>query len=351
MLLTYRYRVKSHLGELNRQAREVSRVWNFANDSQKHALKWGKKWPTGYDLARLASGSSTELGLRSETIDRVCIEYARKRKAAKKAVLRYRGKRSLGWIPFRPAQIRQTQDGFRVSGTVFRIFKSRELPPAAKIKDGSSFAQDVRGNWFLNIVIEVPDTPQRELRNGVGIDLGLKDFATLSTGERLEKPAHYRQLEAALGRAQRAGKKRLATNIHARIANGRRDFINKAALSIVRRFDYIAVGNVNAAGLAKTSMAKSVHDASWTLFRDRLRFTAITHGAWCEEVDEKWSTQTCNVCGVIAGPKGRAGLNERVWTCECGVTHDRDTNAARNILTRGSGRGTPVEGALAAHSG
>lgn len=350
MLLTYRYRVKNHLGELNRQARAINFVWNFCNDAQKHALKWDKRWPTGYDLAKLAAGSSKELGVQAATIERVCIEYARKRMAARKPFLRFRGRRNLGWIPFRAEQVCPLGEDFRVGGTVFRVFKSRELPEGAKIKDGGSLAQDARGNWFLNLVIEVPDAQPREVRSGVGIDLGLKDFATLSTGERIEKPRHYRQLEAALARAHRAQKRRQAANIHARIANARRDFINKAALSIVRRFDYIAVGNVNAARLAKTSMAKSVLDASWTLFRDRLRFTAITHGAWCEEVDESWSTQTCNVCGVIAGPRGRAGLNKRVWTCVCGVTHDRDTNAALNILARRSGHRAPVEG-ISAHLG
>ena len=91
-------------------------------------------------------------------------------------------------------------------------------------------------------------------------------------------------------------------------------------------------------------MAKSVLDASWSSFRAQLAYKAIRHGATFEEVNESWSTQTCNACGVIAGPKGRAGLNERSWTCGCGTTHDRDVNAAKNILLRGSGQGTPVEG-------
>jgi putative transposase len=349
VLLTYRYRVKNHLGELNRQARAVNYVWNFCNDTQKHALKWGKKWPTAYDLQKLTAGTSKDLGVISSTIAKVCMRYEQARRERRRPCLRYRGKRNLGWIPVAKDAIRETAQGFKFFGREFRVFKSRPLPAGAKIKEGSSFSCDARGNWFCNVVVEVADAPAREFRSGVGVDLGLKDFATLSTGERIEKPQHYRQLEAALARAQRARKRRQATNIHARIASARRDFIHKAALSIVRRFDYIAVGNVNAAGLAKTSMAKSVHDASWTTFRDTLRYKALAHGAMVEVVDEKWSTQTCNVCGVIAGPKGRAGLNERVWKCVCGVTHDRDTNAARNILARGSGHGTPVEGTSAVH--
>ncbi|AQV98832.1 transposase [Cupriavidus necator] len=136
------------------------------------------------------------------------------------------------------------------------MFNSRPLPEG-KIKDGTNFSRDARGNWFLNIVIEVADTRARSLARGVGIDLGLKDLATLSTGEKVANPRHLGQLEQALAKAQRARKKRLATNLHARIANARRDFLHKLSHRIVRDFDYIAVGNVNAAGLAKTRAWRS----------------------------------------------------------------------------------------------
>lgn len=348
MILVYRYRVKNRLGELNRQARAVNFVWNFCNDTQKHAIKWGKKLPSAYDLNNLTAGSSADLALSATTINRVCAQYDKSRREQRKVTLRYRGKRSLGWIPVRAEALRERADGFRFAGIDYRIFKSRPLPPGAKMKDGCSFAQDAKGNWFLNVCIEVPDVPARPINSGVGVDLGLKDLAALSNGEKVENPRHYQRLQDKLAKAQRAKKKRQAVNIHASIKNARKDHLHKAALSIVRRFDYIAVGNVSAKGLAKTSMAKSVHDAGWSIFRNMLRQKAITHGACYEEVDERWSTQTCNECGVIAGPKGRAGLNERVWTCVCGVTHDRDTNAATNILRR-SGHRAPVEGISASH--
>jgi putative transposase len=342
MILTYRYRVKSLTGLLNKQARAVNFVWNFCNDTQKHALKWGKKWPSGYDLQKLCAGSSKELGLLSSAVDKICAQYERSRRERKRPYLRYRGKRSLGWMPIKGCDLKRDGDAFRFAGNTFRVFHSRALP-AGKIKDGSSFARDARGNWFLNIVIEVADAAARPLASGVGIDLGLKDFAALSTGEKISNPRHFRQLEAALGKAQRAKKKRQAVNIHARIANARRDFLHKLSARIVAEFDYIAVGNVNAAALKKTTMAKSVSDAGWSDFRNMLAYKSIANGALFEEVNEAWSTQTCNACGVIAGPKGRAGLNERSWTCDCGAAHDRDTNAAMNIL-RGSGHRAPVEG-------
>ncbi|WP_157638482.1 RNA-guided endonuclease InsQ/TnpB family protein, partial [Burkholderia ubonensis] len=205
--------------------------------------------------------------------------------------------------------------------------------------------QDARGNWFLNIVIEMPDVPARPVRSGVGIDLGLKDFATLSTGEKVPHDRFGRRAADKLAKAQRARKhKRHIAKLHAKVANARADFQHKLALDLVRRFDYIAVGNVSAAKLARTRMAKSVYDAAWSSFRDKLRYKAMAHGATFEEVDESGSTQSCSSCGSkdsTTRPKGIAGLRVREWTCSgCGVVHDRDTNAALNILR--CGRASPV---------
>ncbi|AZQ56319.1 transposase [Burkholderia cenocepacia] len=122
----------------------------------------------------------------------------------------------------------------------------------------------------------------------------------------------------------------------------------KHALDLVRRFDYIAVGNVSAAKLARTRMAKSVYDASWSSFRNKLRYKAIAHGVTFEEVDKSGSTQSCSACGSkdsTTRPKGIAGLRVREWACDgCGVVHDRDTTAALNILR--CGRASPGVGIL-----
>ena len=351
MILVYRYRVKSQTGLLNRQASAVNFVWNYCNERQKDALRFGRKWHSGFDLNKLTTGSSIELGLHSGTVNAVCEQYASSRSQKKRPYLRWRGKKSLGWVPLKGRAIKETPNGFHFHGREFKVFKSRDLPVDAKIKDGTNFARDARGNWFLNVCIEIADTPQRPMVAGVGIDLGLKDFATLSTGEKIAAQHTYRGAEAALATAQRAHKKRRVAAIHAKTPNRRNDFQHKLALRIVREFDYIAVGNVNAAGLAKTNMAKSVNDASWSSFRNKLAYKAIKHGAWLEEVNERFSTQACSDCGLIGGPKGLEGLAVRQWTCGgCGALHDRDVNAARNILSRfsaGCGHAAPVEGILA----
>jgi IS605 OrfB family transposase len=174
----------------------------------------------------------------------------------------------------------------------------------------------------------------------------LKDFATLSTGEKIPNPRRYQSLEKRLRQAQRARKKRAVANLHAKIVNCRKDFLHKISHRIARDFDYIAVGNVNAAGLAKTKLAKSVLDASWSKFRAMLAYKAIKHGARYEEVDERFSSQVCSSCGALpdSRPSGIADLGIRHWVCsDCGHVHDRDVNSALNILAR-SGHRTPAEG-------
>ena len=347
MIAVYRYRVKSLTGLLNKQARAVNFVWNYCNETQKYALRWNKRWPTGFDLNGLTAGSSKELGLHSGTVNAVCEQYAKSRSQKKRPFLRWRGKKSLGWVPLKGRDLKREGDAFRFAGNTFRVFNSRTLPDG-KIKDGTSFSQDRRGNWYLNICIDVADTEARAPMRGVGIDLGLKDFAALSTGEKIGNPRHLRQLADKLAVAQRAGKKRQVTNIHARITNSRRDFHHKLAHRIVREFDYIAVGNINAARLAKTSMAKSVLDAGWSSFRSMLAYKAVKHGAWYQEIDERFTSQACSSCGSLpdSRPKGIACLGIREWQCsDCGAMHDRDVNAAKNILR--VGHHSPVEGITA----
>ncbi|MES2319606.1 MAG: transposase [Pseudomonadota bacterium] len=337
MKLVYRYRVKSPDGLLNQQAKSVNFVWKYCNDRQKDALRFNRKWHTGFDLIKLTTGASKELGLHSGTVNDVCQQYAKSRFQSRRPWLRYRGNKSLGWVPLKGRELKRHGDAFRFAGNTFRVFLSRPLPDG-KITDGTKFSRDRRGNWFLNICIEVEEAPVRALRHGVGIDLGLKELATLSSGRKIEAPQFYRKEEAALARAQRAKKRRRVKAIHDKIANRRRHFLHQRTSEIIATFDHIIVGNINASGLATTSMAKSIYDVSWSTFRNQLRYKAVKHGAWYREVDERLTTQICSCCGTLpdSRPKGIADLGIRAWTCsDCGAVHDRDLNAALNILRRG----------------
>ena len=334
MVLTFRYRVKNARGLLDK-SRAVNQVWNYCGDVQEQARRGNRHWPTRFDLAKLVAGSTKMLGLHSDTIQDVCKHFVRSRDAKRRRP-RWRkstgSKRSLGWIPFQSARAIQLDKG----GVTYlrhrhRLWLHRPIEGAVLC---GSFSEDARGRWYLNLQCDVQ--PSTDCGVGaVGIDLGLTTFATLSTGERIENPRHYRREEAALATAQRAGRTCRAKAIHAKIKNRRRHDLHLASIRLVDRFETIVVGNVNAASLAKTRMAKSVLDAGWSEFRGQLRYKAMRHGATYIEADERFSTQTCSACGIRSGPKGLKGLGVREWECSCGVVHDRDVNAAWNILLSG----------------
>jgi putative transposase len=142
-----------------------------------------------------------------------------------------------------------------------------------------------------------------------------------------------------LSKAQRARKKKRIKAIHAKISNRRKDFLHKLSSRLMDECGGIFVGNVNASGLAKTRMAKSVLDAGWSALRTMLAYKAMARRVWFEVIDEVFSTQTCSECGALGGPKGIAGLGIRDWACtEYGVHHDRDVNSAKLILALGCQR-------------
>ena len=335
MIRSYRYRLKdsSSALQLNTLARACNVVWNFCNESQEHALRWHQRWPTYQDLCKLTTGSGKELGLHSQTVQAVCDQYATRRQQFKKRKLRWRGKRSPGWIPFKASGVKVVEDTVRYAGHTFRFWNSRELP--GPIKCGN-FSQDSRQRWYVNFVVDVPEAEATTGTRHIGIDLGLKTLATCSDGRKIEAPRWYRHQQRRIAEHQRKKRSRQARNLHAKIANRRKDFLHKESDRLTKECELIVVGDVGSARLAKTKMAKSVHDAGWATFKNLLSYKAIARKVVYREVSERLSTQTCSGCGAIGGPKGREGLGVREWVCgECGVVHDRDVNAALNILRMG----------------
>lgn len=337
VILTYRYRVKdAHTAKhLAAHARAVNYVWNYLCETQRHAMKWRRKWPTAFDFKKLCSHSSTELNLPSMAIEAICDSFVASRDRIKRCPRFRSHKKSLGWVPFRRVwETTKLGDGYAIfRNRKYRLWMHR-LPEGA-LKDGS-FACDARGRWYLNIQLERM-TAKDCGKKIVGIDLGLKDFAALSDGTKIENPRHFRRLEETLAVAQRAGNKKRALAIHAKIANRRKDDLHKLSANLIRQHEAIFVGDVKSAQLKQTNMGKSISDASWSTFRRMLRYKAIAHGAFFAEVDERYSSQTCSACGSISGPKGRKGLRVRQFECaDCGAVHDRDHNAAINILIAGA---------------
>jgi putative transposase len=335
--LTYKLRVcDKHCAELNRQARAVNTVWNYCNEAQRHVLRWDR-WLSAFDLMRLTAGAGKDLDIHAHTVQRVCRAYVDARRAHRKAWLRWRGRKSLQWVPFNTGHVTFDGAGFAFRGERYETMHLRDMLPGVKIGAGS-FNQDARGRWYINCPIEV-ECADRAPVSRVGIDLGLKELATLSTGPKIAIPKLYRKSEQRLATAQRARKtpKRVRT-IHAKVANRRKDLLHKESTKLAKKFGLIVVGDVSPSKLAKTRMAKSVLDAGWADFKRMLSYKALMHGGSTLEVSEAYTSQVCSECGSLppSRPKGIADLGIREWTCDdCGSVHDRDVNAARNILAIG----------------
>jgi len=349
---TYKYRIKDRRAakHLAAQAKACNAVWNWCVAQHRDAearFKGGarrRKWPTNYDLGKECNGVGAMLGILQDTAAGVCDQFVRSRDQYKRCPrfrASYGQKRSLGWIPFKRTSRRIDGNSITYRGQTFRFFgtKRRPLPEITK---AGAFVEDARGRWWVVFNVEVEQSGQAA-SSDIGIDLGLKALATLSNGDVVENPRHLRQYAERLAVAQRAGNKRRVRAIHAKIGNVRRDFHHKLSTRLAREHAFIAVGNVKPKGLAKTRMAKSVLDAGWSTLRAMLAYKA----AFYVLVDERFTTQTCSSCGSLPPerPRGIAGLGIRTWECSaCGESHDRDVNAARNILRIGRSVAAPVEG-------
>jgi len=227
------------------------------------------------------------------------------------------------------------------------IVWSRPLPEAAN-PSTVTVSRDPSGRWHVSLLCDDQTVqPLPEAGDMVGVDVGLKDFAVLSTGEHVPHPKHYQRHQQRLARYQRmmARKRKGSANrakarvkvarAHARVADARRDFLHKTSTDLVRRFDVIAVEDLNVAGMVKNrSLAKAVGSSGWAEFRTMLEYKAAWYGRRLIVID-RWypSSKTCSHCGHLLDT---LSLGTRHWTCPgCGTLHDRDENAAKNILAAG----------------
>ena len=329
-MLTYRYRIKdsSDIQFLKNIAGKVNHVWNLTQDLKLSHNKETGNWLGYKDLAKLIKVE----GLHSGSMQHVIKEYTRKCIQFKKAKLHWRtGRRDLGWIPCTNQSVKfNTENGnFQFMKRKFRCWYSR--PVAGKIMS-VSLNEDSRGRWYVNVVCE-NSVQQEHGEREIGIDLGCKDQLTCSDDVKYSRANLTRKYEKRLAMSQRARKKKLTKTIHAKIKNKRLDWNHKTTTEICRTSSYVAVGDIGSKGLCKTKLAKSLYDAGHSQIKTMLSYKALRHGMVCHIVSERFSTVTCSSCSKRTGPSGLSGLGVRQWRCsDCGVSHDRDVNAARNIL-------------------
>ena len=266
--------------------------------------------------------------------------------------------------------------GFFNKRTKFPNFKSKRsrnsftVPQFVKVKNGKLFIPKFKGikmimerkiegkigkatisktpsgKYFVSILVEKEYNPVNKTNKSVGIDLGLKDFLVLSTGSKIKNGRFLKHYEHQLKLNQKSlSRKTKGSNryenqrlkvarIHEKISNSRMDLIHKVSLNLVRNYDQIFLEDLNVKGMVKNhKLSKSISDVSWSKFIEVLTYKANWNDKEVIKVDRFFpSSKTCNSCGWI---NNSLTLNERTWTCKCGLEVDRDLNAAKNILNEG----------------
>ncbi|MGP4048855.1 RNA-guided endonuclease InsQ/TnpB family protein [Streptomyces sp. 2A115] len=227
------------------------------------------------------------------------------------------------------------------------IVWSRPLPDGTE-PSTVTVSQDAAGRWFVSLLCEDPHvTPLPATDNAVGIDVGLHHLLTLSTGEKVANPRHERRDRARLAMAQRklsrtakgegtnrAKARRKVAKVHARIADRRRDMLHKLTTRLVRDNQTLVIEDLTVRTMVKNrTLARAISDASWGEFRSMLEYKAAWYGRQVIVVDRFFpSSRLCSVCGSL---QDKMPLSVRTWACGCGAVHDRDVNAANNLLAAG----------------
>ncbi|WP_329059082.1 transposase [Streptomyces sp. NBC_01453] len=224
-----------------------------------------------------------------------------------------------------------------------RVKWSRTLPV---VPSSVTVIKDSAGRYFASFVIDtdpaadagrMPATEQ-----AIGIDLGLTHFAVLSDGTKFDSPRFLHRAEKKLkktqrelSRKQKGSKNRDRARLkvaraHAQVADARKEFHHQLSTRLIRENQAIAVEDLSVKGLARTKLAKSVHDAGWSQFVTMLEYKAARYGRTFIKIGRfEPTSQVCSTCGHHDGPMP---LNVREWTCPaCGTRHDRDVNAAKNV--------------------
>jgi putative transposase len=268
-----------------------------------------------------------------------------KRRGPKVRAPRFKKRRGAQSIRFMSHVFRTGERSLTLSkiGTV-PIEWSRALPSAPS---SVTVIRDASGRYFASFVVEVEPTPLPANGKAIGIDLGLASLAVTSAGEKIAPPKFLRSALKRLRRLQRhlkhkqKGSNRLAVarrqvaTLHATIADKRLDFLHQLSTRIIRENQTVVLENLNVSGMLKNKqLARSIADAGWRQFRTLLEFKAEQYDRQVVVIN-RWlpTSQVCSTCGHQEGKKE---LSIREWQCpSCGAVHDRDVNAAQNILAAG----------------
>ncbi len=368
MITTWRFRIKVFGHEktiLEKMARSVNKVWNLCKEKQVKALeenstkkildkttgleKEVRNYISSFDFDKKFSGKSKEYGLHSQTLQAITKEYATRVRQFGKT-LRWRGRRSLGWIPFKASGVQLKEGRVIYCKETLAFWQSRALPADAGIKTGS-FSQDARGRWYVSITFESDSLDQKKGEKTLAGDIGIKTLLSLSDGTKVERPnlrgeflnrlkrlekarKYARRMQAKAKKYGKLPREKQFKNLCAKVANSRQDYLHKESTKLVARTETLVIGDVPCKLMNRSKTMSGISlDSGIGMFKNMLRFKAERAGATYTEISERNSTQTCSSCGWKHPKESRIGLGVRTWVCpNCRDSHDRDVNAARNIL-------------------
>jgi putative transposase len=220
--------------------------------------------------------------------------------------------------------------------------------PASVDPSTVTVSRDPCGRWYVSLAVDVPGPePLPATGRAAGVDLGVKDFAVTSDGQRIPNPRHLERRARNLARyqrrtarcqpgsANRAKAAAKAARAHRKVRAARTDFLHKASTSLIRDHDLISLEDLAVKNMVRNHrLAKAISDCGWGTFRAMLEYKAARYGRRVTMID-RWypSSKRCSACGYVLA---ELGLKVRVWQCpSCGTRHDRDINAAKNILAAG----------------
>jgi len=281
-----------------------------------------------------------------ERVDLALTAFFRRVKAGEKpGYPRFRGR---GWYD----SFTYPQKGFRIQSGKLYLSKIGDIkiklhrPIEGNIKR-LTVRRSATGKWFACFSVVIEDQPKPPWKDGslVGVDVGLESFATFSNGEKIANPRFFREEEKELARVQRKLSKapkgtperkkaqRVVERVHERIANKRYEFAHKVSLDLVNRFGFIAFEDLNIQNMIKNHcLAKSISDVAWNMLVTLTSYKAENAGSMVVLVDPRNTSKMCSRCGILV----EKSLSDRVHNCpQCGLSLDRDWNAAINILRLG----------------
>ncbi|HEV2448827.1 MAG TPA: transposase [Thermoplasmata archaeon] len=369
MFLTYQYRLyplRSQLPLLEHALSELTLLWNHALSERQDAWRKERRRIAYLEqqsaLKRWRNFDSWGLGRLPYNAARDCLQrldlayraaFRRQRQGSRRPGFpRFRRlTQSMTFPPRSPPLVVGRAGTYRL-----RVPRLGELPvrlhrppPSGGVPKSVTVSHEADGAWCASIVYELPEPPRPPdvaPMAAVGVDLGLRPLATLSTGVRVGAPKFLAAAERRIAQAQRrlSRKKRGShryerqrlrlARLHAKVRRQRRWFAHQLSHDIAERYDLVAFEDLDSRQFSECNpLAKWLQDAGWGMLRRMARYKLALRSKVILLVPTAGTTQTCSACGRLASP--RLSLRDRIYRCPCGYVGDRDLNAARNILDRG----------------